>query len=392
MFRSIHMKLKIAIYFLLFSCIMSGQNLVLNPSFETYNRCPYQIGTFSSNVNYWNIPNLGTTDFFSTCSNRIGSNNYNRNQAPKHGKTYAGFYLFSPDDYREYIQGKLTQKLESGKKYSIKFFISLAENATHAVHNISVLFTEDVLGFKKKSAEPKGSILTSKKSNYLTYKNISEKYIKPQKYTEKAYQIYDITLDEFYKDRVNWMEVSYEFTATGFERYFTIGNFQSNRNTKTLEILKTTKTKHQFSYYYIDDVSVESLEKNKIQQIEDIPQDTRIKIDKIYTFKNVLFDFDKAELLEVSINELNSLYKHLKNNSNLNIEIYGHTDDVGLDKRNKELSQQRAKAVADYLISQGLKKSQVTSFGFGSSKPVASNQTEEGRQLNRRVEFKLTDN
>ena len=92
------MKLKIAIYFLLFSCIMSGQNLVLNPSFETYNRCPYQIGTFSSNVNYWNIPNLGTTDFFSTCSNRIGFNNYNGNQAPKNGKTYAGFYLFSPDD------------------------------------------------------------------------------------------------------------------------------------------------------------------------------------------------------------------------------------------------------------------------------------------------------
>ena len=103
----------------------------------------------------------------------------------------------------------------------------------------------------------------------------------------------------------------------------------------------------------------------------------------------MLFDFDKSELLDVSIDELNELYKHLKENSNLNIEIYGHTDSVGLETRNKELSQQRAKAVADYLISRGLDASKTKFFGFGSSKPISDNETEEGRQLNRRVEFKL---
>lgn len=391
MFRLRHMKLKITIYFLLVCCVLTSQNLVLNPSFETYERCPYIIGTFSSNVAYWNIPNLGTTDFFSTCSKRIGSSNYNGYQAPKHGKTFAGFYLFSPDDYREYTQGKLSKKLESGQKYRMKFYISLAENATHAIPNISVLFTEDVLGFKKKSTEEKGSVLTNKKSNYLTYNNISKTYIKPKKYTKQAYQIYDITLDTFYKDRVNWMEVSFEFTASGFERYFTIGNFKSNKKTQTLEILKTTKTKHQISYYYIDDVSVVPLD-SIINTVVVKPAVPTINTDEVYVFKNVLFNFDEAELLEVSIYELNSLYKHLKNNPNLNIEIYGHTDALGLDRRNKELSTQRAKAVADYLISQGLDPSKIKSFGFGSIKPISLNTTEEGRKLNRRVEFKLIDN
>ena len=73
----------------------------------------------------------------------------------------------------------------------------------------------------------------------------------------------------------------------------------------------------------------------------------------------------------------------------LTIEIYGHTDSAGLAKRNKELSGERAKAVADYLISLGLDASRIKSFGFGSSKPVSDNETEAGRQLNRRVEFKL---
>lgn len=82
----------------------------------------------------------------------------------------------------------------------------------------------------------------------------------------------------------------------------------------------------------------------------------------------------------------------MNSNPNLDVEIYGHTDHKGLDSRNKELSEQRAKAVADYLISHGLNTSRVQSFGFGSSKPVADNTTEEGRQLNRRVEFKLIDN
>ena len=95
---------------------------------------------------------------------------------------------------------------------------------------------------------------------------------------------------------------------------------------------------------------------------------------------------------DVSKEELDQLYKHLEANSTLKIEIYGHTDSIGLEARNQELSEQRAKAVLDYLIEKGLNATRIKSFGFGNTQPISDNDTEEGRQLNRRVAFKLIEN
>ena len=139
-------------------------------------------------------------------------------------------------------------------------------------------------------------------------------------------------------------------------------------------------------------LSVEPLEKEKSEKVL-TPTKVPIKeVNQIYTFKNVLFDFDKAELLSASYKELNQLYEYLKEFPNFKIEIYGHTDNVGLEKRNKELSELRAKAVSDYLISLGLDSNRIKSFGFGSSKPITTNATPSGRQTNRRVAFKLIKN
>lgn len=103
----------------------------------------------------------------------------------------------------------------------------------------------------------------------------------------------------------------------------------------------------------------------------------------------MLFDFDKAQLLNISKTELNKLSRYLKTNPSLTIEIYGHTDAVGLDSRNQELSEQRAQAVANYLITQGISTTRIKWFGFGSSQPISTNTTEQGRQQNRRVAFKF---
>ncbi|WP_034060312.1 OmpA family protein [Lacinutrix jangbogonensis] len=103
----------------------------------------------------------------------------------------------------------------------------------------------------------------------------------------------------------------------------------------------------------------------------------------------MFFEFDKAELQNISIEELDKLFIYLTNNVNLNIEIYGHTDTIGLAKRNNELSLQRAKSVSSYLINKGLKPERIKWFGFGSSKPITVNDTEADRAKNRRVEFKL---
>ena len=104
---------------------------------------------------------------------------------------------------------------------------------------------------------------------------------------------------------------------------------------------------------------------------------------------NIFFDFDKATLRPESTNELQRLVKLMKDNSSLKIEISGHTDSKGPKDYNLGLSENRAKAVVDYLVKEGIKVSRLSFKGYGETQPVATNDTEEGRQLNRRTEIKI---
>ena len=79
----------------------------------------------------------------------------------------------------------------------------------------------------------------------------------------------------------------------------------------------------------------------------------------------------------------------MSSNQNLKIEIGGHTDNQGNDEYNMNLSLERAKSVYNYLISKGISADRMSYKGYGETKPIASNDTEEGRQLNRRTEFKV---
>lgn len=105
--------------------------------------------------------------------------------------------------------------------------------------------------------------------------------------------------------------------------------------------------------------------------------------------QNVLFETGKYNLLPESVVELDKLVALMKEQPGLKIEISGHTDNTGVESVNVELSSLRAKAVADYIISKGVAVSQLTSKGYGSSMPVADNNTPEGRQLNRRTAFMI---
>ncbi len=106
--------------------------------------------------------------------------------------------------------------------------------------------------------------------------------------------------------------------------------------------------------------------------------------------RNIYFDFDRATIKPESYPELNKLKKILTENPNTTIEISGHTDNVGPKDFNKELSQNRANAVVHWLITQGIGKNRLIARGYGEERPLASNDDErEGRELNRRVEFKV---
>ncbi len=107
---------------------------------------------------------------------------------------------------------------------------------------------------------------------------------------------------------------------------------------------------------------------------------------------NIFFESGSAKLLEKSLYELQKLFDLLRDNVSMHIEIRGHTDAVGSETDNQELSEQRARAILDHLIAAGIPEERLTYRGFGESLPVADNDSEEGRQRNRRTEFIIISN
>lgn len=118
-------------------------------------------------------------------------------------------------------------------------------------------------------------------------------------------------------------------------------------------------------------------------------QEIKLKIveDKPVVLRNVLFDTNSATILESSFAELDELVKYLNLKKDKKIDISGHTDNIGSDNANQKLSEARAKSVMNYLIQKGIDENRLTSVGQGEKIPVDSNDTFEGRQKNRRVEF-----
>ena len=115
----------------------------------------------------------------------------------------------------------------------------------------------------------------------------------------------------------------------------------------------------------------------------------KIKVGSKVVLKNIFFDFNKATLRSESKAELNRLKRIMNDNPTMKIEIGGHTDSKGSDAYNENLSKNRAGSVVEYLVQQGIDKSRMSFKGYGESQPIATNETEEGRQENRRVEFKI---
>lgn len=111
--------------------------------------------------------------------------------------------------------------------------------------------------------------------------------------------------------------------------------------------------------------------------------------DEIVQLNNIFFDFSKWALRPESYYELSKLVDTLKKYPKLEIIIQAHTDNVGSDIYNHNLSEKRASSVVQYLISQGVFSHQISSKGFGESTPLSTNDTYEGRQINRRIEFKV---
>ncbi|MEO6523458.1 MAG: OmpA family protein [Mucilaginibacter sp.] len=142
--------------------------------------------------------------------------------------------------------------------------------------------------------------------------------------------------------------------------------------------------------FYSENFSLHGID-NKKQYKIDVPLQGIDAGNKV-VLKNIFFDTNKYEIKKESKTELEKLIAFLTENTNVKIEVSGHTDDVGDDALNRTLSQNRAKAVYTYLIAQHINATRLVYKGYGKLQPIATNSTDDGRKLNRRTEFKIISN
>lgn len=139
--------------------------------------------------------------------------------------------------------------------------------------------------------------------------------------------------------------------------------------------------------FYSGHFDLKSGNKNNIKKLDILLQP--IKTGQSVVLNNVFFEFDSFKLSSGSKAELQRIKKFLEQNDNLYVEISGHTDNQGSSAYNQKLSAQRANAVYEYLVEQGINAERLTHKGYGMSKPIANNNTKDGRAQNRRTEMTI---
>ena len=371
------MKRTLIINLICLSFIGHAQNLVLNPDFELYHCDPWYISSIED-CNNWTTPTMSSPDYFnnSCLESRTCAipQKYWGYQLPKSGNSYIGIIAY---DYRkqsadeagaEYIQGSLAEPLKANEKYTVEFYVSLAECSKLALQNLGVYFSEKVT--KEKTVE-----LLKLTPQVITHVNLS--------------------------DTSKWISINETYTAKGNEKYFIIGCFSNGKNVKFKKVSpsKDIPDPRGYAYYYIDNVNIKpeteiTITKTETQTItkdtiKPISSDLKVEIGNTFVLNNISFTKASYELTEISFKELDKLVELLNKNPTNAILVSGHTDNIGDKKDNLNLSKHRAESVLKYLVSKGIKKARTAYEGYGDTKPIANNDTDEGRKTNRRVEVTI---
>jgi outer membrane protein OmpA-like peptidoglycan-associated protein len=142
--------------------------------------------------------------------------------------------------------------------------------------------------------------------------------------------------------------------------------------------------------FYSDGVFIKEKNDRLKPYVKNIPL-LPLQVGSSVVLKNIFFELDKSQLKTESEVELNKLLTFLNNNPGVKIEIGGHTDNQGSDEYNQNLSEERAKAVYEYLISNNIVAERLSYKGYSYHQPIADNETEAGRAQNRRTEFKIIE-
>ena len=343
----------------------NGDNIVPNPSFERFGNIPigwtYKGSDFGRVIKYWFSATTASPDVYGP-GVRVPSDWAEKGfgkQTPHTGKAMIGITVYGcvngKPHCREYVEIQMAEPLVEGQNYEVSYWACPLEKSMYS-NNLGAYF----------SVKP-----IDRKTDEILVRNAqiqSSSLVKPAK-------------------KGQWTKVISTFVATYEAEHIVIGNFNDDNNT----IVESSGADgYNYAYYYIDDVTVRKIPPFKKPPIKKddlslIPLEKGKKI----LLKNIYFEFDKAELMPRSYVELNKLLTIMKGNPTLCIEIAGHTDSDGSDDYNKNLSQKRAEAVMTFLKAQGVSAKRLQAKGKGEAHPIASNDSDEGKAENRRVEFEV---
>ncbi len=183
--------------------------------------------------------------------------------------------------------------------------------------------------------------------------------------------------------------IAYESLTSGKQ----LGTARSHPTTGEYSIVLPSRDVYGFLAEHKGFLSLnENIDLVKINEYKEMRVDlklTPLEVGAAVRLNNIFFDTNKYNLKPQDELELKRVVKMLQAYPNMQIEISGHTDNVGADQSNLTLSSNRAKAVTDYLVAKGVAKNRLQSIGLGKTKPVSDNKTEEGRAYNRRIEMKV---
>lgn len=333
------------------------KNLVPNGSFENHRKK-------GSNIRQaipWN--QVSTVDYYQ----KPLDNDTTVQKGAKDGDCYAG--LRYQKKYKEFLQVKLAESLHRGSTYEFEAYIRLAFWSNAVVKSFGVLFS-------KGGYTGQGSAV-------------------------KANMIDTIAKKNGFANNFRWIRIHGYYKADGGEKYITIGNFAPVIK-KDLQRMNILKGGFKEAYYFVDEVSLYR-RKEPEEYIETVivgPDKKKFEEDSVLAVKSDIKIGDKVALQNITFNpgsyyitpeshvELNKLAQYLIRNPHVVIQINGHSDNSGMKHKNQKMSEYRAREVFYYLITKGVQNKMLFK-GYGSTQPVASNETDDGKAKNRRVEFEI---
>ena len=339
---------------LCFSGTLVAQNLISNGGFEEFTHCPSKMVPFYGALKEVSVPTSSSGDYFNTC----GSDdfdaplNFRGTQEPAEGNGYTGLYFYALNDYREYIQLNTTETLRNKHPYRISLQVSLAETSTIALKNMAVMVTNT------KIRVPNSQALTSSRMDLLDGVD---------------YRIIPLRPNQSLSNKDEWVTMTAEFDAKGYENHLLIGNFLDNHDTNVIAANKAVGN-NDFAYYYVDNLSLEALPRVNYEE------------DKIYVLEESPFQPKGYKLDAEAIAGVKKIFKFLKENAEVQMKITGHSNDAGDAAYNKFISSLRARAVALYLKKLGIADSRLVWEGVGETKNLGSTPLTQKPQ----VEFVMT--